>query len=246
MLGKAILVGLVGVIGIWDTRLFGNLKLERPLILGTLTGLVLGDLKTGVILGAALELVFMGAVAIGAAAPPDMILGSVIATAICILQGGNVGAALTIAVPIAALGTFVATAIRIFLAQLGHSADKLIDEGQYKAAQRVHVILGPFLYGLLYFVLIFAAIYFGAHSVGSIIQMIPQNIQDALSIVSKVLPALGFAMILRTMVTKEMVVYFLLGFAIVAYSKIDLIGMSIIAVLLALILLQTRSYSEKG
>lgn len=244
MLGKAILAGLVSVVGIWDTRIFGNLKLERPLMLGTLTGLVLGDLKTGIILGAALELVFMGAVAVGAAAPPDMILGTVIATAICILKGGSVGASLAIAVPIAALGVFIATAVRIFIAQLGHSADKLIDEGKYKAAQRVHIIGGPMLFGILYFVIAFAAIYFGADSVGALIGMIPQRAQDALQIVSKVMPALGFAMILKTMVSKEMVIYFLLGFAIVAYSKIDLIGMSILAVLTAFILIQTRTAKE--
>ena len=51
MLVKAILLGLVGVIGVVDSRLIGRQNIGRPLILSTLTGLVLGDLQAGVTIG---------------------------------------------------------------------------------------------------------------------------------------------------------------------------------------------------
>ena len=47
MLVKAILLGLVGVIGVIDSRLIGRQNIGRPLILSTLSGLVLGDLRMG-------------------------------------------------------------------------------------------------------------------------------------------------------------------------------------------------------
>ena len=89
MLIKAILLGLVGIVGVIDSRLIGRQNIGRPLILSTLAGLVLGDVRQGVILGASLELISMGFVAIGAAGPPNMQLGSVIATAFAILSGAS-------------------------------------------------------------------------------------------------------------------------------------------------------------
>ena len=52
MLIKAILLGLVGIVGVIDSRLIGRQNIGRPLILSTLAGLVLGDVRQGVILGA--------------------------------------------------------------------------------------------------------------------------------------------------------------------------------------------------
>lgn len=57
MLIKAILLGLVGIVGVIDSRLIGRQNIGRPLILSTLAGLVLGDVRQGVILGASLELI---------------------------------------------------------------------------------------------------------------------------------------------------------------------------------------------
>ena len=64
--------------------LFGTSLLSRPLVMGTLTGIVLGDVQTGVTLGATLELAFMGAFSIGASIPPEMISGTVLGTAFTI------------------------------------------------------------------------------------------------------------------------------------------------------------------
>ena len=97
MLIQAILLGLVGVVGVIDSRLIGRQNIGRPLILSTLAGLVLGDLTKGITLGASLELISMGFVSIGAAGPPNMQFGSIIATAFAILSGASTEEALTIA-----------------------------------------------------------------------------------------------------------------------------------------------------
>ena len=53
MLLQAILLGLVAMLGNAE-YLFGTSLLSRPLVMGTLTGIVLGDVQTGVTLGATL------------------------------------------------------------------------------------------------------------------------------------------------------------------------------------------------
>ena len=119
---------------------------------GTLTGLVLGDLTTGLMVGATLELVSLGLVNVGAAAPPDMNLGAIIATAFTILTGATPETALTIAIPIAVLGQLLGILLRTLLASLTHRADALVEQGDFEAAKRIHVVWATSLYALSYFI----------------------------------------------------------------------------------------------
>lgn len=52
---SAVLVGLVGVFCMWDSRLLGRLNFEQPLVGATLVGLLLGDVPTGLAVGAAVS-----------------------------------------------------------------------------------------------------------------------------------------------------------------------------------------------
>lgn len=70
MLTQAILIGLIAAFGKFDFQL-GTLYAFRPIVLCPLVGLVLGDLQTGLAVGASLELLFMGSISIGAYVPPN-------------------------------------------------------------------------------------------------------------------------------------------------------------------------------
>ena len=74
---QAFLIALIIFVGKAD-YFVGTAMLGRPLVLGMLVGIALGDVSQGVIIGFQLELVFMGMQAIGASIPPDMIVGSVL------------------------------------------------------------------------------------------------------------------------------------------------------------------------
>ena len=102
MIVQAILIGLIAAWGSLDYA-FGTLYTFRPIVLGPLVGLVLGDVKTGVEIGASLELLFMGAISVGAYIPPDVNIGGVLATAFAISMGKGVDAAVALAMPIAVI-----------------------------------------------------------------------------------------------------------------------------------------------
>ena len=78
MILQAILVGLVAGYGRIEQSWFGQQMIARPIWLCTLVGLLLGDLKQGVIIGGTLELIWAGVVQIGAA-PTEVVSGSVLA-----------------------------------------------------------------------------------------------------------------------------------------------------------------------
>lgn len=102
MLLQAFLVGLAAAIGQSD-YLLGTAMVERPIVLGAIVGIFLGVIPTGVIVGFQLELAFMGVWQVGAAVPPNVIVGSVLGTAFAITMGAGPETALTIAMPTAVL-----------------------------------------------------------------------------------------------------------------------------------------------
>lgn len=51
MLVQALLVGLVAAFATFDTAL-GTSHINRPIVIGPIVGLVLGDLHTGLVIGA--------------------------------------------------------------------------------------------------------------------------------------------------------------------------------------------------
>ena len=94
MFVTALLLGLVGVFCILDSRILGRMNFERPLITCTIVGALLGDLQTGLTLGASIELMSLGIVNIGAAAPPDMNMAAIICAAFAILTDASAETAL--------------------------------------------------------------------------------------------------------------------------------------------------------
>ncbi|HDL1094019.1 TPA: PTS sugar transporter subunit IIC, partial [Enterococcus faecium] len=65
-------------------------------------------------------------------------------------------------------------------------------------------------------------------------------ITDALTVSGNMLSALGFAMLLSTMLSKKLYPYFIFGFFIVAYSGLSLIGVTIFAALIAFVMDQVK------
>ncbi len=115
MFVTSLLLGLVGVFCILDSRLLGRLNFERPLITCTIVGLLLGDLSTGLAIGASVELMSLGLVVIGAAAPPDMNMAAIICSAFAILTDASIETALALAIPIAVLGQMLGVVMRTIL-----------------------------------------------------------------------------------------------------------------------------------
>ena len=106
MLVKTLLIALVSFIGFLECGV-GNSMIQRPIVMGPLVGLVLGDVNAGLAVGATLELAFMGNVTIGAALPPEITAGGILGTALAIVSGNGTEAALALALPIATVALLI-------------------------------------------------------------------------------------------------------------------------------------------
>ncbi|NTV53414.1 MAG: PTS sugar transporter subunit IIC, partial [Candidatus Firestonebacteria bacterium] len=54
-----------------DNALFGQFMLSQPLVVGSLFGGILGDWSMGFLVGALVQMLWLGVIAVGAYIPPD-------------------------------------------------------------------------------------------------------------------------------------------------------------------------------
>ena len=89
--------------------------INAPIVLCPIVGLIMGDVHTGIVAGATLQLIFLGVMQIGGTLPADATLGSVFGTAMAIAMGQSVEVAMSLAIPVAMVGsmfTFLGYVVR--------------------------------------------------------------------------------------------------------------------------------------
>lgn len=228
-----ILITLVALFGHLEDFL-GTTLLSRPLVLGPLVGLVLGDVNQGVIIGATLELIFMGNIKVGAAIPPDVITGGVLGTAFAIMSGKGPAVALALAVPISILAELVLSGLFVLRPVFNKKFNQYAEEGSFRKIERLHIFSGllkPMLMGLLTFL----SLQLGSGVIKSFLDTIPEWVHSGLQVAGNMLPALGFALLMNLMFNKKVAPYFFLGFILSAYLKLPMIAIGGLGVIIALI-----------
>lgn len=242
MLLKTFLIGLVAFLGYGEYFLTGRGQVARPIVIGPLTGFVLGDLTTGIEIGAALELAYIGVVEIGASVPQDMVSSGVLGTVFAISTGKGISTALTFGLPLSMLVLLVQNLAYVFVAPLYVAkCDQYAREGNSHKLSMMSFWGGTVVNFVPSTLLIMAAYYFGTGFSSTIVHAIPQFVQDGLVVASGLLPAFGFAMLIQQILRKEIVPYLVLGFVLSAYLKMPIIGVAIIGMVIVMIMY----YNEK-
>ncbi len=241
---EAVLLGIIAGIGVLDSRIMGVSMIDRPIVMCTLVGFVLGDIETALVIGATLELIFLGTVTIGAAIPPDIVTGSVLACSLAILTNSGTETALALALPVSLLSQQIGILIRIVNASIVQKAEKNYhDTGNNKVIAFYHLVPTTLMFFLNGFVVVFLGVYFGVDFVNTIITSIPQVVMDGLKVASSLIPALGFALLASMMLNKKMVPFFALGFVLAAYANLDIIAVAILSLIMVAIM---EIQSSKG
>lgn len=231
VLVQSILLGLIAFIGNHDYALGTNM-ISRPIVLGPLVGIALGDVQQGVILGATLELFFLGAVSVGAYLPPNVLVGGVLGTAFAISLNKGTEVAITLAFPIALLVTAIQNVIlSVIMPMIAQIADRYAKKGSYRGVEFIHIIIGMSTC-LISGIIVFLGYYIGSNRIENFVNKIPKVITDGLGIATGLLPALGFAMLAKMIMNKNVIPYFFLGFVLSSYMKIPVSGIAIIGLII--------------
>ncbi|EDP68993.1 hypothetical protein CAT7_05716 [Carnobacterium sp. AT7] len=225
---------LAGMEGILD-----EFQFHQPLVACTLIGLVTGNLTAGIVLGGTLQMIALGWANIGAAVAPDAALASVASAIILVLGGQGVAgvpAAIAIAVPLAVAGLFLTMVVRTLAVPIVHLMDSAAEEGNFKKIEWLH-LSAVAMQGVRIAIPAGALLFIPAATVQSFLESMPAWLTEGMAIGGGMVVAVGYALVINMMATKEVWPFFIIGFVVAAISQLTLIALGALGVALALIYL---------
>jgi mannose/fructose/sorbose-specific phosphotransferase system IID component len=225
-----------GIAGI-QHRILGVIHIDRPLVAGMVVGLILGDLPAAMIAAASLELVFIGAQRVGGSVPPNVVIGGTLGVAAAVTTGQGVEAALAVGLPAALIGSAFEVMTKTVCSFFVHSSEAYVEAKPRPNTTGIALMahLGNLLYFLTAAIPVFIALQFGTAVAQAFFASIPAPILAGLALTGKILPVIGFAILLDMLLTRRMVPFFLLGFVLAAYLKLPSLGVALLGVAAAMI-----------
>ncbi|MFC0233676.1 PTS mannose/fructose/sorbose transporter subunit IIC [Vagococcus entomophilus] len=230
---------LAGMEGILD-----QFQFHQPLIACTLIGLVTGHLTAGVILGGTLQMIALGWANIGAAVAPDAALAAVASAIILVKALGAqnitvkdaVTSSIAIAVPLAVAGLFLTMIVRTLAVPIVHLMDAAAEKGDIKKIELLH-ILAVCMQGIRIAIPAAALLFIPAQTVQNFLESMPTWLTEGMAIGGGMVVAVGYALVINMMATKEVWPFFIIGFVVAAITQLTLIALGALGVALALIYL---------
>jgi PTS system mannose-specific IID component len=251
-LGAAILVGIMYYASM--SPFFANLGftvLYRPLVAGTLVGLVMGKPMEGMLIGANINVLYLGWISAGGSLPGDPGLAGYLGTALAL--GGGLGseAALAVAAPLGLLGGLTWALRMSTCSVFAHWADQRAEKADVEGVARMNYVPSQIWLFIIYGVPVMLAAYLGSQAVASALGWIGQNlgwVMGGLYTASGMLAALGIALNLRFLFRGPLPAYFFVGFMIAALSggTINLLSLAIVGACVAVLHVTFTSRGEES
>ena len=248
---QAALLGLFACLssmpGLGGTSI-GNYTLGRPLVGGLVSGLILGDVKLGIICGVAMQLVYIALVTPGGTVSADVRAVSYIGIPLAMVAIQSQGLSLdsadaanlakSMGTLVGTVGTvlFYGTATMNLLWQ--HIGWKAVEEGNFKklyAVDWVYPWISHFLFSFLPTMIITK---YGENMVDLMKQYLPMDgyWMKALFTVGALLPCVGIAILLKQIVTEVRdFIPFFVGFTLAKSLGLNLVASAVVSLIFAVI-----------
>ncbi|ASB96505.1 PTS mannose/fructose/sorbose/N-acetylgalactosamine transporter subunit IIC [Streptococcus equi subsp. equi] len=202
-----------------------------PVFAGFISGIIMGDVQTGLWIGGSLQLMVLGVGTFGGASRIDATSGAVIATAFSVAQGIEPELAIsTIAVPVAALLVYTDILGRFSTTFFAHRIDRHVENFNYRGIERDY-LMGAVPWALSRALPVFLAVSLGGGAVDTVVKFIDHYewLANGLTLAGKMLPGLGFAILLHYLPVKRNLHYLALGFGLTAmlttiYTNLQVAG----------------------
>ena len=209
----AVMAFIVGI-DFWLEALF----IFRPLIVSTLTGLILGDLRLGLLTGALTELAFAGLTPAGGTQPPNPVLAGVMTTVIAYTAKVDAKIAIGLALPFSFLMQYIILFYYSIFSLFMKKADKYAEDVEIKKFYFLNLVT-TLIVGISYAVVVFVSSYVAQEAVQNLVNSMPGWLTHGFEVAGGILPAVGFGLLLRVMLQKQYVPYLIIGFVVASFLK---------------------------
>lgn len=207
----------------------------RPIMVATFTGIILGDIETGVIAGGLVELAFAGLTPAGGASVPNGTIAGIMTVFLAVTQDISPEEAFPLALPFSFLMQYLGTIKSAAFAFFMKPADEMAAKGNVRGLVLMHI--GTLaITGLCFAVVTFLCTYAAQDLISDIVAAFPQPLMNGLSVAGGVLPAVGFCMLLSILLKKEFIAYLIIGFVSACFISFgNILPVALIGLALALL-----------
>ena len=230
---QGILLSVMAIIVGFDFWLEG-LYIFRPIIVCTLTGIILGDVKIGLLAGGLTELAFAGLTPVGGTQPPNPILAGIMTTVIAYTTGADVKATIGLALPFSFLMQYIILFYYSTFSVFMGKADKYAEEADTESFAKLNIIT-TLIIGITYGIIVFLCTYIAQEPMRILVENMPTWLKHGFEIAGGILPAVGFGLLLRVMLKIEYVPFLIIGFLVASFIQFsNLLPVALIGAALAL------------
>ena len=204
----------------------------RPIIVGTLSGIILGDIKTGVLAAGLVELAFAGLTPAGGTQPPNPIFAAFMTVVLSYTTGADVKTTIGLSLPFSFLMQYIIlfyySTFSLFVAKF----DKYAAEADTKSYRKLSMITISIV-ALSYGIIVFLCAYMAQEPMRILVNSMPEWLAHGFEIAGGILPAIGFGMLLKIMFKIEYFPYLIIGFLVATFLNfsnllpVALIGLAI-------------------
>jgi len=223
-LTQAILLGLFcGIAKCCIPYTAGAFMYNTVIFNAVIVGAVLGDMSQAMMIGASLQLIYLGVIAAGGNQPTDPCLAAYVAIPVAMASGLNTNAAVALAVPVGLLGVQISNLLYLVAGFFAQKADVYAEKGDAKGMIGWSIVGVGFMRLICFASLLTVAVYFGSGALQGVLDDIPKFVTNGLTAMGACLPAVGFAIIANLISKPKFVPFFFAGFFMIQYTKIGTI-----------------------
>lgn len=189
-----------------------------------LTGLILGDVRTGVIVGGTIQPMYLALTAVGGAKPVDKCAAGMISAAMVITQGISLEEALVVAAAASLIMAQLHTLNRVIQVWNVHRCDKCAENGDVKGLRRTIFIYGEVIRLVCFALPMTLILKFGTQGLGILMNGLPDWANNIFTVAGGMMPALGFAMVIMVIGKGALIPFFVFGFFFAQYTGLGSIA----------------------
>jgi PTS system mannose-specific IID component len=209
--------------------------LYRPLVAGFFVGLILGDPAQGTLIGAAINIPYLGFISAGGNLPADAGFAGWVGTTVALASGIDATKAIPIAFGLGLLGTIIFYSRMAVDSVFAHWADARAEKADIAGVALMNWLPGQAFLFVVSFVPVFLLALNGPSAVQDALNALPLWTVNGLVIAGGILPAIGIALNMRFIFRGSAIPYFFIGFILmtVTHGSVSLVVIAAIGLCLA-------------
>lgn len=216
----------------------GYYIMGRPLVAGLLCGLVFGDVTAGVLCGVAVQGVFIANLSTGGTTNSEITYAGYGGIGLALATTKDPAIAVTLSVLIGqTLGLIFYNTRMALYSFFNNRASVAAEQNDTHGITLWHIVYPQISTFFVRAVPIFLIIFLGQGVVDTLLTSIPEVVTHIISVLGGVLPALGIGMLMNIVIKDKInLVFFMAGFVLLAFAKLPMIPIVVLASLVAYII----------